>query len=89
MWVRFPPSLPILRSVSSEAERRIYTAKVEISKFSLTTNKGRKMYTSFVNDGIYVFTNLPMRKAHEGSKNVRLCRPPQRKPKWPVPAYGI
>jgi len=47
------------------------------------------MYISFVNKGIYVFTSLPMRKAHKGSKNVRPCHPPQRKPRTPMRAYGI
>jgi hypothetical protein len=47
-------------------------------------------YTSFVNRGIHGFISHNYnRKAYRSAKNARLCYSPARKPKLPVPEFGI
>lgn len=47
------------------------------------------MFTSFSIDGIFVYTGFPLTKVHEGAKKYTICHPPHRKPKVPVPKWGI
>jgi hypothetical protein len=48
------------------------------------------MYTSFVNRGIYVFTAIEgYRKAFKRRKQLHWLPSPARKPKFPVPKFGI